>query len=114
MSSSASRVWTISGSWVSRDAAIWARRALPLPFAVAMVVIIIEAGLLDADHLQVAGLGGEMSSLRVGMEVGLVQVDADRRHDVILALRGADHRIPFAGAGRDVEHQLDADAARRA
>ena len=51
MSSSASRVWTISGSWVSRAAAMCDAEALPLPAAVRVVVIIIEAALADPDHL---------------------------------------------------------------
>ena len=49
----------------------------------------------------------EPGGVDVGMQVGLVGMDADRRHDVILALGRADHRVPFAGAGRDVEHEVD-------
>ena len=51
VSSSASRVWTISGRPVARAAAIWARKLVVLPVARAVVVEIVEAGLADADDL---------------------------------------------------------------
>ena len=42
--------------------------------------------------------------LHIRMHVRLVRMDADRRHDVILALGEPDHLVPLGGAGRDVEH----------
>src|SRR5262245_12706199 len=76
-----------------------------LLIAVAMIVIIIEAGLADADHAGVLGRSYEFGGIDVGMLVGLVRMNADRRPDVRLALRRADDVGPFALAGRDVEHR---------
>src|SRR3546814_2794514 len=41
------------------------------------------------------------------MLVGLVGMDAHRRPDIGFALRGGEHVVPLALAGRDVEHPLD-------
>src|SRR3546814_11025564 len=37
----------------------------------------------------------------------LVRMDAHRRPDIGFALRGGEHVVPLALAGRDVEHPLD-------
>jgi hypothetical protein len=54
----------------------------------------------------------EGRGLDVRMHIGLVRVDADRRHDVTFPLRDRDHRVPLGGAGRDVEHPGDAGGPR--
>ena len=48
----------------------------------------------------------------VGMRVGLVRMDSDGRPDVGVALGGADHVVPLALAGRDVEETVHAARAR--
>ncbi len=78
--------------------------ALALPGAVRMIVIIIEPALADPDHAGMLGLLDQGRGLDVRMHIRLVRVDADRRHDVTFPLGHADHRVPFGGAGRDVEH----------
>ena len=52
MSSSASREWMTSGSPVSRAAAMWVRKPRSCASRGAVVVVIIEPGLADRDHLR--------------------------------------------------------------
>jgi hypothetical protein len=85
--------------------------ALALAVAVRAVVIIIQAALADADHLGVLGAGDQGLRLHIRVHVRFMRMHADRRHDVGLTLGGGQHRVPFAGAGGDVEHRRDAGGA---
>ena len=66
-----------------------------LPVAVAMVVIIIEPALADADDARMRGALDQLGGVDIGMLVGLVRMDADRRPDIGLALGGGDARRPI-------------------
>jgi len=82
-----------------------------LPFAVAMVVIIIEAGFTDPDHSGMTRRLDQLGRIHVRMLVRLVRMDADRRPDVGLTLGDGDHFIPFALACRNAEHARHAARA---
>src|SRR3546814_3606638 len=83
--------------------------ALPIP--IVFVVIIIEPALADADNPGMACALDQGLHFDIRMDVGLVRVNADRGPDIALALGDADDGIPLTGAGRDVEHRLDAGSA---
>ncbi len=83
-----------------------------LPGAVAMIVIIVEAGFADADHARVGSAFDQLGRVDMGMLVGLVGMDSHCGVDIGLLFGCREHRIPFAFARRYVEHQADASGAR--
>ena len=108
MSSSASRVWTTSGSCGLAAGGDVRAEAAALPLAVAVIVVIIQAAFADPDHARMRGAGDELGGVDMCVLIGLVRVDADGRPDVRFALGGGQHLVPFALAGGDVEHRRDA------
>ena len=86
-------------------------KACLLPGAVALVVVIIEAGLADADHARVRGRVDQAGGVGVGVVVCLVRVDADRRPDVGLAVGERDDGVPLRDAGADTKHRPDPGSA---
>ena len=99
MSSSASRVWTTSGSPRLARGLDMRLEALALRGAVGLVVIIIETALADGDHARMVGRFDQRRGAKVGMRVGLVRMDADAGPDVGLALGDGDDVVPFALRG---------------
>ncbi len=87
-------------------------KARLLPFAVAVIVIIIEATLPDADDARMAGTFDQLGGVDMGMGIRLMRVNADRRPDIRLTLGSGDDRIPFAFARGDVEHRRHAPIPR--
>src|SRR3546814_16110175 len=80
-------------------------KTVPLPRPVALVVMIIEPGLADADDARVRGARHQLRRIDIGMMVSVVRVDADARPDVAVRLGRGEHRAPFALARREVEHR---------
>ena len=111
VSSSASRVWMISGRPVVARRLDMRGEALALGGAVGLVVIIIEPALADGDDARVRRRLDQRRGAEVGMGIGLVRVDADAGPHVGLALGHRDDLVPFALAGRDVEEAADAARA---
>src|SRR3546814_4658087 len=83
-----------------------------LPFPVAMVVIIIQAGLSYADDARMGCALDQLRGIDMRMLVRLMRMDADGRPDVWFAQRGVQHIVPLAFACGDVEHQSDAEIGR--
>jgi hypothetical protein len=68
MSSSASRAWMTSGSPVARAAAIWMRKRRRLRRPRALVVVVVEPGLANADAF---GMRREPHQF-LGRDIGLL------------------------------------------
>lgn len=88
-----------------------AKQAL-LCFAIGMLVIIVETGLTDPDHLGVVDGGAQPVLVHMLVLVRIVRVDPDAGEHVVIALSGGDDVVPFALAGRDVEKASDTGLPR--
>src|SRR3546814_10639887 len=69
-------------------------KTVPLPRPVALVLMIIEPGLADADDARVRGARHQLRRIDIGMMVSVVRVDADARPDVAVRLGRGEHRVP--------------------
>ena len=88
-----------------------ATKAVLLTHTVALVVIIVEPSLTDADDARMRRALDELCRIDVRMMVGVVRVDADAGPDVVLTLGRADNLSPFTLAGGDVQHGPHAGCA---
>ena len=96
---------------LARHADMHAEQIL-LHLPVGLVVVIVQPGFPDADHARIVGRGAQAGGTQIGMVVGFVRMDADAGPDVGLPVRGADHTVPLAGAGGDVQKGFDPGGAR--
>ena len=112
VSSSASRVWTISGRPVARAAAMWVRKLAACRSRGAEVVEIVEAALADRDHARVGGELDQRCRIVEAFLAGLVRVDADGAEDLGPALGEGDADRPAGALGGDVDHAADAGGLR--
>src|SRR5690606_31679104 len=72
-----------------------AAKTVLLPGPVALVVIIVKAGLADADHPGMRGPRRELCRVDVGMLVGVVRMDTDAGPDIFVRLCGGEHLVPL-------------------
>ena len=87
MSSSASRAWMISGRPVSCAASIWMRRLVCWIGLAVGGVVVVEAGLADADQAWVAGEGDQFLDRGQGFFGGAHRVGAGGVEDAADAPR---------------------------
>ena len=105
---SASRVWTISGRPVCAAAAICARKLSACSVARAVLVVEVEAGLADADHLGMARRLDQRGRECLPLLLRLVRMDADRAPDVAVALGDRPHLLELVEPRADGQHAGDA------
>ena len=78
---------------------------------VGLVVVVIEPGFTDPDHLRVLCRLEQGLARQIGMGIGIVRVDADAGPNICFASGGSDHLVPLCLLGRDVEETLHASLA---
>ena len=80
-------------------------RLLALPRAA--LVVVVETGLADADHLGVAGPGDQGVYRGVGLGGDVVRVHADRAEYAVVSSRDRERAVELAQAGTDRLHDRD-------
>src|SRR5882672_6129839 len=77
----------------------------------AVVVVEVEAGFADPDHLGMPGQFDEALDANVRFAGGFMRVNADRAVDVVIALGDRAHAVELADARADGHHRRDAGGA---
>ena len=84
-----------------------ADEALALHITRGVVVVVVEPGLADGDHLRLRGDGDEIGGRHVGFLGGVVGMRADRTVDAVVAIGQRLQRRKSPDPGRDRHHGLD-------
>ena len=105
VSSSASRVWTISGRPVARAPGCGCGSSLCCRSRGRVVVEIVEAALADGDDLGMRRQLEQRGRVVEALLAGLVRVDADRAQDLGPAFGQRDADRPADALGGDVDHR---------
>ena len=112
MSSSASRVWMTSGRPSSRASAIWPRNTRLRDLGRRVIVVVVEAGLADADAFRMRGEAAHGGEIRRRLARRLVRMRSDGEEDAVIALGDLDEPRRLVDPRADGDHPLDAGGAR--